>query len=125
MTFEPRVKLGREIAPLASAMIDLSDGLSRDLGHICRASGVGAVIEESLVPVHGDAVELSRRDGVSVLEHALNDGEDYELLFTSARDVSPGIRIGKITSDVGIFLRAGDGELRKVEARGWEHGIGS
>src|SRR5580700_2558865 len=83
LTFEPRVKLGREIAPVATTMIDISDGLSRDLTHICKGSGVGAIIESSLVPIHADAVELCGRDRVPALDHALNDGEDYELLFTS------------------------------------------
>jgi thiamine-monophosphate kinase len=125
LTFEPRVNLGREIAPLVTAMIDLSDGLSRDLGHICRGSGVGAVIEASLVPIHPDAVELSRRDQISALDHALNDGEDYELLFTSDGNVAQGIRIGQITAELGIFLRGSDGITRPLVARGWQHGIGS
>ena len=90
LTFEPRVKLGREIAPVATAMIDISDGLSRDLAHICKSSGVGAIVESGLVPIHPDAVELSRRDQISALDHALNDGEDYELLFTSRRRCSSG-----------------------------------
>jgi thiamine-monophosphate kinase len=124
LTFEPRVKLGREIAPVATAMIDISDGLSRDLGHVCHGSGVGAIIESGLVPIHADAVELSRRDGVSALDHALNDGEDYELMFTSVGDVPWGIRIGKITADTGIFIQGNDGVLSPLKARGWQHGIG-
>jgi len=124
LTFEPRIKLGREIAPVATAMIDISDGLSRDLTHICRGSGVGAIVESGLVPIHPDAVGLSSRDGISALDHALNDGEDYELLFTSGEDVPQGIRIGEITSEPGIFIRGSDGVPRPLAPRGWEHGIG-
>ena len=123
VTFEPRVKLGREIAPHASAMIDLSDGLSRDLGHICRASGVGAIIEAAAVPIHPDAVQLSQRDGVAALEHALNDGEDYELLFTSPDAPAKGNRIGTISTDPGIFLRDEASKLAPLVPRGWEHRI--
>ena len=84
MTFEPRVFLAREIAKKnrAHAMIDISDGLSRDLAQICEMSGVGALIDASLIPIHADAVKLSQQDGRPPLEHALHDGEDHELLFT-------------------------------------------
>src|SRR5207247_429028 len=76
MTFTPRIKLARQLAPLGiTAMIDLSDGLSRDLRHICQQSDVGAVIEADCVPVHDDAVVLSLRDGAPPLQHALHDGE--------------------------------------------------
>jgi thiamine-monophosphate kinase len=124
MTFEPRVKLGREIAPIATAMIDISDGLSRDLSQICRAAGVGAMIDASLLPIHPDAAELSRRDGIPSLDHALHDGEDYELLFTSAGEFPKAIRIGQITSEPGIFIRGNDGVSRPLVPRGWEHQIG-
>jgi thiamine-monophosphate kinase len=124
MYFDPRVNLGREIAPSASAMIDISDGLSRDLGHICSAGKVGAIIEADCVPIHPDAVELSRRDRAAPLDHALHDGEDYELLFTSGAADSRGIRIGQITSEPGIFIRQGD-ETRPLNPRGWEHQIKS
>ena len=122
LSFEPRIELGRKIAPRATAMIDLSDGLSRDLAHICRAGVVGAIVEAELVPIHRDAVELSKRDKISPLEHALNDGEDYELLFTSADpEVEAAVRIGQITADPGILLRDLQGNLNPLEQRGWEH----
>ena len=124
LTFEPRVALGCRLAPHATAMIDLSDGLSRDLAHICRAAAVGAMVESSLVPIHADAVELSRLDNVASLDHALNDGEDYELLFTSREPVIDGaIRIGQITSDPGILLRDATGQLKPLDPRGWQHSI--
>jgi thiamine-monophosphate kinase len=123
MSFEPRVKLGRQIAPIASSMIDLSDGLSRDLAHICRASAVGAIIESAAVPIHPDAVELSRRDGMPALDHALHDGEDYELLFTSGRSFDKAIRIGRITQELGILLETESGKLVPIAPKGWEHPI--
>lgn len=123
MTFEPRVFLGRKLAEtgLLSAMIDLSDGLSRDLGHICEESGVGAVIDAAAVPVHDDAVEM-RRDGHSPLEHALHDGEDYELLFTASEGSfgTMAKRIGMITASPGMWLQSGD-KHEPLEPKGWEH----
>jgi thiamine-monophosphate kinase len=122
LTFEPRVALGRRIAPIASAMIDLSDGLSRDLTHICRASAVGAQIDSNLIPIHPDAQELSNRDKIPPLDHALNDGEDYELLFTSAApEIEGAIRIGQTTPEPAILLRDSAGTLHPLEPRGWEH----
>jgi thiamine-monophosphate kinase len=64
------------------AMIDVSDGLSSDLGHVLDASGVGAEVMAARVPVHADALSMSLRDGRSPLDHALHDGEDFELCFT-------------------------------------------
>lgn len=123
MTFTPRVKLGRELAAggLVSSMIDLSDGLSRDLGHICRASGVGAVVYADKVPIHDDAIEM-RRDGHSPLEHALHDGEDYELLFTRTIPTMrfPTLDIGEIIAGSGVWLEA-DGRRVPLEPKGWEH----
>jgi len=118
MGFTPRVTEGRRIGPVASAMIDLSDGLSRDLRQLCNASGVGAVIDASAVPIHADAIEMGR-DGRSPLEHALHDGEDYELLFTSSHP--PIFRpIGRITAEPGIWLEQ-DGRRVPLEPKGWEH----
>src|SRR6185312_8074093 len=106
MTFEPRVKLARELSATGrvTAMIDISDGLRRDLSHVCRRSGVGAVIDAALVPIHDDAVKLSA-DGKSPLEHALDDGEDHELLVTGRLDGLGLTRIGAITEGGQILLR--------------------
>ena len=125
MTFEPRVAMARKLASLGSvtAMIDVSDGLSRDLAHICRASGVGAVVMASLVPVHEDAIKM-RRDGRTPLEHALHDGEDYELLFTGKPDFYfASTRIGTITEEAGVWLQTASGSREALEAKGWEHGL--
>jgi thiamine-monophosphate kinase len=82
LSFAPRVEQARRLAEggAVTAMLDLSDGLSRDVAHLCRESGVGAVIDAAGVPVHDDARALSARDGRPPLDHALHDGEDYELL---------------------------------------------
>jgi thiamine-monophosphate kinase len=128
--FVPRVNEAVEIASVRppTAMIDLSDGLSRDLGHICRESGVGAVVFEEKVPVHHDAVEM-RRDGRSPLDHALHDGEDYELLFTMGRGELAFIRtvktyvIGTMGGQPGVWLERRDGSRESLEPQGWEHGL--
>jgi thiamine-monophosphate kinase len=127
MTFEPRVQLARTLAQTGqiTAMIDLSDGLSRDLGHICRQSGVGAVIDAEKVPIHADAKALSLRDGRDALNHALSDGEDYELLFTASDELSNAqgvVRVGTITQESGIWLTRG-AERKRLEAVGWQHAM--
>jgi thiamine-monophosphate kinase len=132
MTFTPRVRLARELVQAGgiTAMIDLSDGLSRDLRHICRESGVGAVIEARDVPIHDHAVDLAAEEGVDSIDpstlardHALNDGEDYELLFTGRPSALPPgvVRIGSIVEGPGIWLD--DHGRRPLAARGWEHSL--
>lgn len=125
MTFEPRVELGLQLARTgqASAMIDISDGFAIDLNRICTASGVGTVIEADLLPIHDDAVELSRQTGKSALEHALYDGEDHELIAClpeSAAIPEGVIEVGRITEGTGMLLRKG-GRLQTLQPRGWEH----
>jgi thiamine-monophosphate kinase len=108
---------------LASAMIDLSDGLSTDLDHICRESGVGAEIEAEAIPRARTGVGKERVG----LELALHGGDDYELLFTSAGAVPAKIagvrvtRIGRIVAPGGMRLLGGDGRRRALRAAGWEH----
>jgi thiamine-monophosphate kinase len=124
LTFPPRVALARELASACriTAMIDISDGLSRDLGHIVRQSRVGAVIEAGAVPIHPDA-RIDRHDGRTALEHALHDGEDYELLFTAARcDHPAAIRVGAIIEGRDVFLDDG-ASRRPLQALGWEHAL--
>jgi thiamine-monophosphate kinase len=81
----PRIALGQRLREqnIATSMIDLSDGLSSDLHHICEASGVGARIEPGLLPLNEDVVDMFGAD--EALKLALNGGEDFELLFTVSR----------------------------------------
>ena len=127
---QPRLKVGAWLAErgLATAMMDLSDGLSSDLPRLCRASGVGARIEESRLPV----VKLPRSAAkkLSALALALHGGDDYELLITVAsRNLAkippkisgiPLTRIGEITRDGRIALVARDGRARELRAMGWD-----
>lgn len=124
LRFTPRVKEGRRLAAHVSAMIDLSDGLATDLRHLCDESGVGAVLDERRVPVTPAARRLSRKDARTPLAHALSDGEDYELLFTTAPERARKIKaawIGEIVAAEGLYLKRKSGALEELSARGWEH----
>lgn len=126
---EPRIAVGEALLrrKLATACIDLSDGLSTDLDHLCAESGVGAQIEAALLPVHALAAAARKP-----LELALHGGEDYELLFTAAvgtrvpRSIA-GVRvtkIGRVTAGPKRGPRVSllvDGEARPLAAGGWEH----
>jgi thiamine-monophosphate kinase len=127
LTFTPRVREGRLLAESGriTAMIDLSDGLSRDLRHICQQSGVGAVISAEKVPVHDDVTRLSDRR--PPVEHALHGGEDHELLLTGPAGLNElnGIRlwpIGHITEQREILLDS-DGLTTPIVPHGWEHSL--
>jgi thiamine-monophosphate kinase len=123
MTFKPLVNLARMLVAAAkpTAMIDLSDGLSRDLRHICAQSGVGAVIEADKVPVHDDAHQAFRNDRVEPLQHALHDGEDYELLYTSREGAASNrTYVGRIVEGSSIWLETRQGRV-PLEPGGWEH----
>jgi thiamine-monophosphate kinase len=131
MTFEPRVAMGRALGacPDVTAMIDLSDGLSRDLRQICRMSSVGAVILEEQLPIHPDVSRLPA-DGLSPVEHALHDGEDHELLVTidcvveelpPELDKLPLHFVGTIEEGSEIVLRTTSSLDKPLLPRGWEH----
>jgi thiamine-monophosphate kinase len=130
---EPRVGWGLLIGEqqLASAMIDISDGLSSDLNHLCAESEVGAVIDASLLPIDPLVTELSGRRALDPLMLALHGGEDFELLFTVSPeniarlpkrvDGVSACLIGKITGDSGK-IRVAEGErVWDLLPGGFEH----
>lgn len=130
LRFTPRVKEGRRLAQRfrVSAMIDVSDGLATDLGHLCEESGVGAVLMERGFPVSAAARRLSRKDRRTPLAHALSDGEDYELLYAATPERAKRIEaaglgrtIGLVVEARGLFLGRRGGGLEEIRARGWEH----
>ena len=119
---EPRIDVGRYLRERrqATSMIDLSDGLSTDLSHICAESRVGAVLYANSIP------HVDTRDG---LELALNGGEDYELLFTAPAKVRmpreiAGVAvtaIGEVVAQAGMWLADAAGKRARLKPRGWEH----
>jgi len=121
----PRLEVGRWLRRrgLASAMIDLSDGLSTDLAHFCEESCVGAVIEAGLIP----PARVGRPPADVSLDLSLHGGEDYELLFTSSGRIPatiagiPVTRIGQITRTRGMTLISQDGRWERLAVHGWEH----
>jgi thiamine-monophosphate kinase len=126
LKFTPRVREGIELNRRFEihSMIDVSDGLATDLGHLCAESRVGAVVDESRIPI---APAARRLPGLP-LDHALFDGEDYELLFTlpqteavRVEKAGRGRVIGQVSAIDGIYLRSRTGNLREVQRRGWEH----
>jgi thiamine-monophosphate kinase len=130
-------------APL-HALIDISDGLASDLGHTLEESGgLGAILDADAIPIHADSLTMSQHDGRSPLDHALHDGEDFELcvvvdrtdaerLVATPPHISPGspetqgrnarlYRVGEITVEPGLRLRQADGTLVPIEAKGFDH----
>ena len=128
---EPRLALGEWLADhrFATSMIDTSDGLSTDLRHICEASGVGAIVWASKIPIVRIPAEL-RRLRFAPLDLALNGGEDYELLFTVPKRFSgrvprkfggtPVTVIGEITREKKVILLGRDGITRPLQPKGWD-----
>lgn len=127
----PRLALGRWLAGkrLATAMMDLSDGLSTDLSRLCAASGVGARIVIDKVPKVALPKKKSRTP-LDTTELALHGGDDYELLFTihprqagqvpSAFQGLPLSCIGEVTSKKQVVLVGPEGRAEKLAARGWD-----
>lgn len=130
---EPRVGWGIVLGEerLATSMIDLSDGLSSDLNHLCTASGVGALIDSSLLPIDERVVELCGRRALDPLQLALHGGEDFELLFTVKPADAPRLprrvdgvgirRIGEITeASEGVRISEG-ARVWELKPGGWKH----
>jgi thiamine-monophosphate kinase len=138
LDFEPRLDEARWLAERFSvhAMIDLSDGLGGDLRHLSKASGVGAELMKSAIPISRAAKEIARKNpfGKTSLAAALSDGEDFELLFTVAAGDAvklhdawkkhfPKLKlscIGKTYAGEGITIRDKSG-TQKLDAHGYVH----
>ena len=129
----PRVALGARLRGVASAMLDVSDGLTGDLGHILEASRVGAVVELAAVPRSPLlAALLAGADGALARQCLLAGGDDYELCFTAAPGASariaaigreldlPLTRIGAIQAGAGLVVRDERGEPIDLP-RAWDH----
>ncbi|MFN8287582.1 MAG: thiamine-phosphate kinase [Chitinophagales bacterium] len=112
-----------------TAMIDLSDGLSSDVRHICKQSGVGCDINESMVPISEDAYHMALQFNIDPITCALSGGEDYELLFTIQPEDETKIAgedafsiIGQITAkENGAMLVTKSGNRHPLKAQGWNH----
>ncbi len=123
---EPEVALGLALAtiPEVTSCIDISDGLSTDLHHLCEASHLGADIERERIPVFPDLLPASVQLGIDAQQAILHGGEEFALVFTSslreselsARVGRPVYAIGRMNREPGVRL---NGE--PLEARGWDH----
>ena len=129
LEFVPRVKEAMKIASIVNinAMIDISDGLSSDMNRICTRSGVGAIIEAEKIPVSSPAKSCDDPLGA-----ALNDGEDFELLFTLyAKDCERLLaewdgptaitQIGTVTDTGKMQISRRDGTIGDLQAGGYDH----
>jgi thiamine-monophosphate kinase len=124
----PRLALGQAVAGIAHAGMDVSDGLVQDAGHLCRAGGVGAVIEAAAVPLSPEGRAAGR------LALCLTGGDDYELLLAAPAEAGPALaeaarsaatpltRIGHFhAGPPAVTVRAADGSLMPLGAGGWSH----
>ena len=123
------------------AAIDVSDGLSLDLSRMMQASGTGAVVRLADVPIHADARRMSLLpgDGRSPLDHALSDGEDFELILALPPEAARGLVaaageppldlpltiIGEVTAEPGLVAEDADGARTALEPRGYVHAFDS
>jgi thiamine-monophosphate kinase len=128
----PRMRLGRRLVGTARAMMDISDGLIADLGHICETSGVGAVVEAARLPL-SPAGRAAIAADASRLRLALAAGDDYELLFTAPAEAAAGIAaiaretavpvtaIGRIERGRGVRVIDRQGAPIAVTDGGYRH----
>jgi thiamine-monophosphate kinase len=136
LTPMPRVREGAAIAVtgLATAMLDLSDGLSSDLGHVCDASQAGAVVDLDALPVSPATRRLADRLRLDVFRLAVAGGEDYELLFTAPPSAVDALQstvrraTGVAVTPIGHITTAAEGRWfvtsdtrAPIDAAGWDH----
>ncbi len=129
---EPRLALGRELCGLASAGLDVSDGLIADLGHIAEVSQVRLIVEAGAVPRSQALRALWGDDSAGVLR-ALTAGDDYELAFTAAPARRQAVievagrtgvavtQIGRVEAGAGVTLQDASGQPIPVPTAGWTH----
>ena len=129
LEFEPRVREALRLAELVgvNSMMDISDGLSSDLARICRQSNVGAVVESQKIPISEAAKKCA-----DPLAAALNDGEDFELLFTLSREAFEKLKtlwdmdltvteVASITQGSGMRIKMPDGAIYELRPSGFDH----
>lgn len=129
---EPRIELGPGLSGIAHAMIDVSDGLLADLGHICEASKLAATVELELLPYSAAAASVVEHDP-SIRYRLASGGDDYELLFAASPDASGSIAalssdvdvpitmIGRIKPGTGVRLVDREGRVIPVDQTGYRH----
>lgn len=134
LRFEPRVNEAlrlRERYELHAGM-DVSDGLALDASRLAAASGCGVALRLDAIPISADAEQLARQSHKSPLEHALGDGEDFELLVAAPPDAAqqivrdqpidpPVTIIGHCVADAGLWQTDQRGELRPLAPTGYQH----
>ncbi len=137
LDFTPRVRESQLLAETFSirAAIDISDGLLLDLSRLASDSQCGAELFLDRIPVSAAAVELAQRTGgATPLDHALTDGEDFELLLCVTREAADEIQqrqplaipiteIGCLVDQPGLWSLAADGSRQELEPRGYQHGL--
>lgn len=128
----PRVDLGLALRRVASAALDISDGLVADLGHMCLASGCGARADAARVPL-SDAARRCLGGDPTLRDVPLTGGDDYELVFAAPPDRAASVqeigvrlglpltRIGCLVAGQGVTLVADDGTPRPLGTAGWRH----
>jgi len=133
LTFTPRIREALQLHELADlhALIDISDGLAADLAHICEESRCGALLRAESIPISDDARQMN--DARSPLDHALGDGEDFELIAAVSPDDArrvvatqpiPGLTLYHIGECVeqGMWLER-EGQREVLPPRGYVHGF--
>lgn len=128
----PRLTLGHHLLGVATAALDVSDGLVADLGHLCASSGLSAVIEEDKVPL-SPAARTAVAGNTALIENVLTGGDDYEILFTApasaakvlehraAESKTPITRIGRTAAGKGVSVVDAAGKRRVLARGGWTH----
>ncbi|MFV9870572.1 MAG: thiamine-phosphate kinase [Anaplasma ovis] len=129
---EPRITLGSKICSIASACIDISDGLVQDIGHICRLSNVGARVHLDQIPISDEARDVLRHNP-ELIERICSGGDDYELAFTSAAENHTQImliaadlgvkvtKVGTIVAQPGVRVYDSKGSIIRLTHHGYRH----